>query len=61
MDTVVFRGLAQPQLSRLREDLALLEYSDPGAARARLSTNGYALLKDEGALLFDTGAEDLLP
>jgi glyoxylase-like metal-dependent hydrolase (beta-lactamase superfamily II) len=61
MDTVVFRGLAQPQLSRLREDLALLEYSDPGAVRARLSTNGFALLADRGALLFDTGAEELLP
>ena len=61
MDTGVFRGLAQPQLSRLREDLALLEYSDPGAVRARLSTNGFALLADEGALLFDTGAEELLP
>jgi metal-dependent hydrolase (beta-lactamase superfamily II) len=45
----------------LREDLALLEYSDPGAVRARLSTNGFALLADEGALLFDTGAEELLP
>ena len=61
MDTGVFRGLAEPQLSRLREDLALLKYSDPGAVRARLSTNGFALLADEGALLFDTGAEELLP
>jgi glyoxylase-like metal-dependent hydrolase (beta-lactamase superfamily II) len=57
----MFRGLAEPQLSRVREDLALLEYSDPGAVRARLSTNGYALLKDDGALLFDTGAEEMLP
>jgi hypothetical protein len=46
MNTVVFRGLAQPQLSRLSEDLALLEFSDPGAVRARLSTNGFALLAD---------------
>jgi len=61
MDAGVFRGLAQPQLNRLRDDLALLEYSDPGAVRARLSTNGFALLADEGALLFDTGAEELLP
>jgi glyoxylase-like metal-dependent hydrolase (beta-lactamase superfamily II) len=61
MDTGVFRGLAQPQLSRLNENLALLEYSDPGAIRARMSTNGFALLADEGALLFDTGAEELLP
>jgi hypothetical protein len=61
MNTVVFRGLAQPQLSRLSEDLALLEYSDPGAVRARLSTNGFALLADRGASLFDTGADELLP
>ena len=47
MHTGVFRGLAQPQLSRLREDLALLEYSDPGAVRARMSTNGFALLTDK--------------
>jgi metal-dependent hydrolase (beta-lactamase superfamily II) len=45
----------------LSENLALLEYSDPGAVRARLSTNGFALLTDESALLFDTGAEELLP
>jgi len=61
MNTGVFRGLAQPQLSQLREGLALLEHSDPGAVRARMSTNGFALLADGGALLFDTGAEELLP
>lgn len=37
MDTGVFRGLAQPQLSRLNENVALLEYSDPGAIRAWMS------------------------
>jgi len=61
MDTRVFRGFARPQLSRVRENLALLEYSDPGAVRARMSTNGFALLADKHMLLFDTGAEELLP
>jgi glyoxylase-like metal-dependent hydrolase (beta-lactamase superfamily II) len=39
----------------------LLEYSDPGALRAQMSTNGFALLDDGDALLFDTGAQELLP
>jgi metal-dependent hydrolase (beta-lactamase superfamily II) len=56
-----FKGTSQPQLVRLRHDLALLEYCDPGAIRAHMATNGFALLVQGEALLFDTAATALLP
>lgn len=49
----VFRGLQEPQMAFLRDDLVLLEHSDPGARHARLSTNAYAYLVDGRALLID--------
>ena len=38
-----FRGMSKPQMTRLRPDIALIEYSDAGAEEAHLSTNTYAL------------------
>ena len=38
-----FRGMSQPQTTHLRPDIVLIEYSDPGAEEAHLSTNTYAL------------------
>ena len=39
-----FRGISQPQMTHLRPDIVLIEYSDPGAEAAHISTNMYALL-----------------
>ena len=37
-----FRGMSKPQMTRLRPDIALIEYSDTGAEEAHISTNTYA-------------------
>jgi glyoxylase-like metal-dependent hydrolase (beta-lactamase superfamily II) len=56
-----FRGLPEPQMTELREGLVLLEHSDPGARRAGLSTNTFAVLKNGRALLVDVSFSLLLP
>lgn len=56
-----FRGMSQPQMTHLRSDIVLIEYSDPGAAVAHISTNTYALLKAGRMLLVDTNVSSLLP
>ena len=38
-----FRGMSKPQMTRLRPDIFLIEYSDAGAEEVHLSTNTYAL------------------
>jgi glyoxylase-like metal-dependent hydrolase (beta-lactamase superfamily II) len=48
-------------MSTLRENLVLLEHSDPGARRARLSTNAYAVLGPGGALLIDASILTMVP
>jgi glyoxylase-like metal-dependent hydrolase (beta-lactamase superfamily II) len=57
----IFRGLPEAQLTRLAENLALLEHSDPGAVGAHMSTNAYAILIRGRALFFDVNASALLP
>src|SRR5689334_1793653 len=56
-----FRGMYQPQMTRIRPEIFLIEHSDPGAERLHISTNTYALLKDERMLLVDTSDSSLLP
>ena len=56
-----FRGMAKPQMTRLRPDIALIEYSDAGAEEAHISTNTYALLNAGRMLLLDTNVSSLLP
>jgi glyoxylase-like metal-dependent hydrolase (beta-lactamase superfamily II) len=56
-----FRGMPKPQMSRLRPDIVLIEYSDAGAEEAHLSTNTYALLSANRMLLVDTNVSSLLP
>lgn len=56
-----FRGFSQPQIVRLRPDLVLIEYSDPGAEPVRMSTNTYVLLRAGRMLLMDTSVSSLLP
>ena len=56
-----FRGLPEPQMTELREGLILLEHSDPGARRAGLSTNTFAVLKNGRALLVDVSFSLLVP
>jgi len=56
-----FRGMSEPQMVRLLPDLALMEYSDPGAEHASMSTNTYALLKVGRMLLVDTSESSLVP
>ncbi len=56
-----FRGLYQPQMTRLRPDVFLIEHSDPGAEKLHVSTNTYALLNAERMLLIDTSDSSLLP
>jgi hypothetical protein len=41
-----FRGRSEPQMTRLRPDIVLIEHSDPGAETVHISTNTYALLND---------------
>jgi len=56
-----FRGMSKPQMTRLRPDIALIEYSDAGAEEAHLSTNTYALLNAGRMLLLDTNVSSLIP
>jgi len=48
-------------LTTLRDDVVLIEHSDPGARQAQLSTNTYAVLRNGRALLIDTNFSPLLP
>ena len=56
-----FRGISKPQMTRLRPDIALIEYSDAGAEEAHISTNTYALLNAGRMLLLDVNVSSLLP
>jgi glyoxylase-like metal-dependent hydrolase (beta-lactamase superfamily II) len=56
-----FRGKWEPQLTRLRPDIVLIEHSDPGAEALHISTNTYALLKAGRMLLVDVSVSPLLP
>ena len=56
-----FRGMAKPQMTRLRPDIALIEYSDAGAEEVHISTNTYALLNVGRMLLLYTNVSSLLP
>ena len=56
-----FRGMSKPQMTRLRPDIVLIEYSDHGAEEIHLSTNTYALLNAGRMLLVDTNVSSLLP
>jgi hypothetical protein len=56
-----FRGMSQLQMTHLRPDIVLIEYSDPGAEKAHLSTNTYALINVGRMLLVDTNVSALLP
>ena len=48
-------------MTYLRPDIVLIEYSDPGAEAAHISTNTYALLNAGHMLLVDTNVSSLLP
>ncbi len=61
MSSTAFRGTPEPQMTELREGLILLEHSDPGARRAGLSTNTFAILKNGRALLVDVSFSLLVP
>jgi len=52
--------MSKPQMTHLRPDIVLIEYSDPGAEEAHLSTNTYALLNAGRMLLVDTNVSPLL-
>ena len=56
-----FRGMSNPQMTRLRPDIVLIEYSDAGAEEIHLSTNTFALLNAGRMLLLDTNVSSLLP
>lgn len=56
-----FRGMSVPQMTHLRPDVVLIEYSDPGAESIHTSTNTYALLNAGRMLLMDTNVSSLLP
>jgi hypothetical protein len=56
-----FRGRSEPQMTRLRPDIVLIEHSDPGAEEVHISTNTYALLNAGRMLLVDTNVSPLLP
>jgi glyoxylase-like metal-dependent hydrolase (beta-lactamase superfamily II) len=48
-------------MTALRDDVVLIEHSDPGARQAQLSTNSYAVLRNGRALLLDTNFSMLVP
>ena len=57
-----FRGMSKPQMTRLRPDIFLIEYSDAGVEEVHLSTNTYALVLNAGRmLLLDTNVSSLVP
>jgi hypothetical protein len=53
--------MSVPQMTHLRPDVVLIEYSDPGAEAAHISTITYALLNAGRMLLVDTNVSSLLP
>jgi glyoxylase-like metal-dependent hydrolase (beta-lactamase superfamily II) len=53
--------MSKPQMTHIPTDIVLIEYSDPGAEDAHLSTNTYALLNVGRMLLVDTNVSSLLP
>jgi len=53
--------MSKPQMTRLRPDIFLIEYSDAGAEEVHLSTNTYALLNAGRMLLLDTNVSSLVP
>jgi hypothetical protein len=53
--------MSKPQMTHLRPDIVLIEYSDAGAEEVHLSTNTYALLNASRMLLLDTNVSSLLP
>jgi hypothetical protein len=55
-----FRGMSEPQMTYLRPDIVLIEYTDPGAEEIHLSTNTYALRNAGRVLLVDTNVSSLL-
>src|ERR1017187_8668388 len=61
MVSSAFRGSHVPQMTELREDVVLIEHSDPGARHARLSTNAYVVLSPGRALFIDTNLSILAP
>ena len=61
MVSSAFRGSHVPQMTELREDVVLIEHSDPGARHARLSTNAYVVLTPGRALFIDTNLSILAP
>jgi len=61
MSSSAFRGSPEPQMTELRDDIVLLEHSDPGARQAQLSTNTYAVLRPGRALFIDTNFSPLVP
>jgi glyoxylase-like metal-dependent hydrolase (beta-lactamase superfamily II) len=61
MASPIFRGSPEPQMTALREDVILLEHSDPGARGAQLSTNAYAVLRPGRSLLIDANFSGLMP
>src|SRR6266496_3776428 len=56
-----FRGMSHPQMTHLRPDIVLIEYSDPGAEAVHISTNTFALMNAGRMLLVDTNVTPLLP
>jgi hypothetical protein len=56
-----FRGMSNPQMTRLRPDIVLIEYSDAEEEELHLSTNTFALLNPGRMLLLDTNVSSLLP
>ena len=54
-------SLAEPTLEKLYDDLYVLQHADPGARRAGMTTNSYAVLSDDSAVYIDVGSESLRP
>jgi len=61
MFSSAFRGSPEPQMTELRDDVVLLEHSDPGARQVQLSTNAYAVLRPGRALCIDVNSSPLMP
>ena len=54
-------SLAEPTLEKLYDDLYVLQHADPGARRAGMTTNSYAVLSNDSAVYIDIGSESLRP
>ena len=61
LHTAVTRMPASPEPLLLLDDLALFEHGDPGSRPFGMSTNSYALLKGDRALLVDASFDYLVP